>query len=54
MQTAVVSGISSQDALLATAAYRLVSLWVPILCGVPAWILHRRRYKGGITTNLPT
>jgi len=40
----VVSGISSQDALLATLAYRIVSLWLPILCGVPAWLAHRRRY----------
>ena len=41
----VVSGISSQDALLATAAWRFVSLWLPILCGVPAWLAHRRRYR---------
>ena len=43
----VVSGINSQDALLATAAYRLISLWVPILCGVPAWIAHRHRFRNG-------
>lgn len=41
----VVSGISSQDALLATAAWRFVSLWLPILCGPPALVAHRWRYK---------
>lgn len=41
----VVSGISSQDALLATAAWRFVSLWLPILCGPPALLAHRRRFK---------
>lgn len=43
----VVSGISSQDALLATAAWRFVSLWLPILCGPPALLAHRRRFKLG-------
>lgn len=41
----VVSGISSQDALLATAAWRFVSLWLPILCGPPALLAHRRRFR---------
>lgn len=41
----VVSGISSQDALLATAAWRFVSLWLPILCGPPALLAHRWRFK---------
>lgn len=41
----VVSGISSQDALLATAAWRFVSLWLPILFGPPALIAHRWRFK---------
>lgn len=41
----VVSGISSQDALLATAAWRFVSLWLPIMFGPPALIAHRWRYK---------
>ena len=41
----VVSGISSQDALLATAAWRFVSLWLPILCGPPALVAHRRRFR---------
>ena len=41
----VVSGISSQNALLATAAWRFVSLWLPILCGPPALLAHRRRFR---------
>jgi len=41
----VVSGISSQNALLATAAWRFVSLWLPILCGPPALLAHRWRFR---------
>ncbi len=40
----VVSGISFQNALLATLAYRIVSLWLPILSGALAWLAFRRRY----------
>lgn len=39
----VISGISSQDAGLATVAYRLISLWIPILAGLPAWLLFTSR-----------
>ncbi len=39
----VFSGISSQDASLATVAYRLISLWMPILAGLPAWFLFASR-----------
>lgn len=46
----VVSGISSQDALLATAAWRFVSLWLPILCGPPALVAHRWRFKPASAT----
>lgn len=42
----VVSGISFQNALLATLAYRIVSLWLPILAGPLAWIAFRNRYPG--------
>lgn len=42
----VVSGISYQNALLATLAYRIVSLWLPMLGGVAAWLAFRRRYPG--------
>lgn len=40
----VVSGISTQNALLATLAYRIISLWVPIASGLLAWIAFRTRY----------
>ncbi len=44
----VVSGISSQNALLATAAWRFVSLWLPILCGPPALLAHRHRFRPSV------
>ncbi|NNF53819.1 MAG: flippase-like domain-containing protein [Acidimicrobiales bacterium] len=40
----VLSGITKGDALLATLAYRIVSLWLPILAGAGAWLLFQRRY----------
>ncbi len=33
----VLSGISLQDATLATMAYRVASLWFPIIAGIGAW-----------------
>ncbi len=41
----VLSGISSQNALLAALAYRIISFWLPIGSGVIAWVAYRRRYK---------
>ncbi len=41
----VLSGISAQSAGLATLAYRMVSLLLPLLAAVPAWLLYRRRYR---------
>jgi uncharacterized protein (TIRG00374 family) len=40
----VLSGITKGDALLATLAYRIVSLWLPILAGALAWLVFQRRY----------
>jgi uncharacterized membrane protein YbhN (UPF0104 family) len=40
----VVSGISTQNALLATLAYRIVSLWVPLASGVFAWLAFKARF----------
>ncbi len=40
----VVSGISTQNALLATLAYRIISLWVPIASGLLAWLAFRTKY----------
>jgi uncharacterized protein (TIRG00374 family) len=34
----VISGISAQDASLAAVAYRLVSMWVPIVAGLFAYL----------------
>ncbi len=39
----IISGISAQDASLATIAYRLISWWVPIVSGFGAWVLFVRR-----------
>lgn len=47
----VVSGISFQNALLATLAYRIVSLWLPILSGAIAWVAFRARYPGASGIN---
>lgn len=38
----IISGISAQDASLATIAYRLVSWWVPIVAGPAAWLTFAR------------
>ena len=43
----VVSGISAQNALLATAAYRAVSLLFPVLMAAPAFLAYRARYRSG-------
>lgn len=40
----VVSGISTQNALLATLAYRIISLWVPLASGVVAWLAFKARF----------
>jgi uncharacterized protein (TIRG00374 family) len=38
------AGVPSQDALLATLAYRLFNYWLPLPAGVVGYILFRRRY----------
>ena len=40
----VLSGITKGDALVATLAYRIVSLWLPILAGAVAWLAFQRRF----------
>jgi uncharacterized protein (TIRG00374 family) len=40
----VLSGISAQDATVATLAYRVVSFWLPLASGPFAWLAFRRRY----------
>ena len=41
----IVSGISTQNALLATLAYRIISFGVPLASGVIAWVAFRSRYQ---------
>lgn len=50
----VISGISAQDASLATIAYRLLSWWVPIVSGLGAWILFARRTPIGDNNEIVT
>ena len=40
----VISGISAQNAAVATLAYRVVSFWLPVAAGPIAWFAFRRRY----------
>jgi uncharacterized protein (TIRG00374 family) len=42
--TLALAGISGDQALLATLAYRIVSYWLPMFAGLGAWIAFRRRY----------
>lgn len=42
--TLALAGISGDQALLATLAYRIVSYWLPMLGGVGAWIAFRHRF----------
>jgi hypothetical protein len=41
----VLAGIGAGDAFLATLAYRIASYWLPLLAGLPAYFLFRRRYR---------
>ncbi len=40
----VLAGVPSSSAFLATLAYRLVSYWLAVLAGGPAYLIFRRRY----------
>lgn len=46
----VLSGISTEDAALATLAYRIVTLLLPLCAALPAWIAYRRWFR---TTTRP-
>ena len=48
----VLAGIGARDAFLATLGYRIASYWLPLLAGLPAYLLFRRRYgfAGSSTT----
>jgi uncharacterized protein (TIRG00374 family) len=40
----VLAGVPSSSAFVATLAYRLVSYWLPVLAGGPAYLMFRHRY----------
>jgi len=40
----ILAGVRPGYALLATLAYRLLSYWLPLLAGLPAYLLFRHRY----------
>ena len=40
----VLAGVGGQKAVVATLAYRLASCWLPLVAGVVAYPLYRRRY----------
>ena len=42
----ILAGVRGGDAFLATLAYRLVSYWLPLSAGLPAYLLFRHRYGG--------
>lgn len=41
----VLAGVQPANAVLATLAYRLASYWLPLVSGLPAYLLFRRRYR---------
>jgi len=40
----VLAGVPSSPAFVATLAYRLVSYWLPVLAGGPAYLMFRHKY----------
>jgi uncharacterized protein (TIRG00374 family) len=40
----ILAGVRPSYALLATLAYRVVSYWLPLLAGLPAYLVFRHRY----------
>jgi len=40
----VLAGVHPANAVLATLAYRLASYWLPLVSGLPAYLLFRRQY----------
>ena len=46
----VLAGIGAGDAFLATLAYRIASYWLPLLAGLPAYLLFRRHYGFAVSS----
>ncbi len=40
----ILADVHPGDAFLATLAYRIVSYWLPLFAGLPAYLLFRHRY----------
>jgi uncharacterized protein (TIRG00374 family) len=40
----ILAGVHASDAFLATLTYRVASYWLPLLTGLPAYLLFRHRY----------
>jgi len=40
----ILAGVHASTAFLATLAYRIASYWLPLLAGLPAYLLFRHRY----------
>lgn len=40
----ILAGVDGGAAVLATLAYRLISYWLPLVAGIPAYVLFRVRY----------
>jgi uncharacterized protein (TIRG00374 family) len=49
----VLAGVSARSAVLATLAYRLAEYWIPMVAGLVAYWLYRRRY-GPVRFSEPT
>lgn len=48
----VLAGIPSEQALLATLAYRIVSYWLPMPVGLIAWFVFRHKYESKRTRSI--
>ncbi|MEL7158236.1 MAG: lysylphosphatidylglycerol synthase domain-containing protein, partial [Actinomycetota bacterium] len=48
----IITGIGARDAALATIAYRMVSLWLPVLVGPGAWVVFRIRFPSAVHRNV--
>ncbi len=40
----ILAGVHPGQAILATLAYRIAAYWLPLLAGLPAYLLFRHRY----------
>ena len=50
----IITGIGAREAALATIAYRLISLGMPVVAGPIAWVIFKSRYPSSPTGRDPT